>query len=50
MENSRVAGVAFGVVLGVLICAGILFFTADWGVRKITTAAVIDPPIIFFPK
>jgi hypothetical protein len=50
MEGSRVGGVALGVVFGLLICAGILYATANWGVRTITTAAIIDPPIIFVPK
>jgi hypothetical protein len=50
MENSRVAGVALGVVVGVLICAGLLYATAQWGARTIATASLIDPPIIFVPK
>jgi hypothetical protein len=50
MENSRVAGVAFGVVIGVLICAGLVYVTAQWGMRTITTASLLDPPIIFVPK
>jgi hypothetical protein len=50
MENSRVAGVALGVVIGVLICAGAIYLAAQWSARTIATASLIDPPIIFVPK
>lgn len=50
MENSRIAGIALGVVIGVLICAGLFYVTAQWGVRTVSTASLIDPPIIFMPK
>lgn len=50
MDESHIGGVAAGVVLGVLLLAGLMVFGAGWGVRNITTASVIDRPILFQPK
>lgn len=50
MDESHIGTIAAGIVLGMLALAAFMVIGAGWGVRNVTTAALIERPILFQPK